>query len=202
VTPPVRRSPLSGAHRALGAAFDLEAGWEIVAGYTDELPLATSTVSVAEITPRAKVDVRGSTGALGVEDAFAAAIASDWTLVFGPPGAEERLLPAVASTGSGALITDATHLYAGFALIGPASDEALSQLTAFDAATLPPGGSAGTSFLDVPAVLVRRDLGLPVIEAYVGSEFAGFAWSEVLETVIGLGGGPAGWRALRNAGWR
>ena len=198
---PIRRSPLNGAHRALGASFDVVADWELVSGYADEPPLATYPVCVAEITPRAKVDVRGSTGALGVEGAFAAAIASDWTLVLGPPGAEERLLPALASTGSGALPTDATHLYVGFALVGPACDDALDRLSAFDTASLLRGGATGAALLDVPAVLVRRDLGLPVIEAYVGSEFASFAWLEILETVTGLGGGPVGWRTLRNAGW-
>ena len=156
---------------------------------------------MVEVTPRAKVDVRGATGALGVEGAFAATIANDWTLVLGPPGAEERLLPSLASTGSSAQITDATHLYVGFALIGPASEDALARLSAFDTASLLPGNAAGTAVLDVPAILVRRDLGVRVIETYIGSEFASFAWSEILETVTALGGGPAGWSALRNSGW-
>ena len=34
---PIRRSPLARLHEGLGATFETEAGWDIVAGYGDEV---------------------------------------------------------------------------------------------------------------------------------------------------------------------
>ena len=40
-----------------------------------------------------------------------------------------------------------------------------------------------------------------MIEAYVGIEFARFAWSGIFQTATELGGAPVGWSSLRAAGW-
>jgi len=193
-----------GEHRELGARFEIEAGWEIVAGYPDEPPIVSSPIVIAEITPRAKVDVRGAAVPVsGLEGAVVvASIASDWALVFGGPGDERELLPSLeAAAGNGAMVTDATHLFAGFALVGSELDALLARLTAFDSSSLPVGAAAGAPILDVPAILLRRDTALPVIEAYVGIEFARFAWSGIFQTATELGGAPVGWSSLRAAGW-
>jgi hypothetical protein len=50
--------------------------------------------------------------------------------------------------------------------------------------------------------MVRRDLPVPLLEVYVGSEFGRFVWETLLEVVRGLGGGPVGWSGLRAEGWR
>ena len=199
---PVRRSPLARAHEALGARVDREAGWEVVLGYADESrPL--EAVAVVDVTPRAKVDVRGATAAaLGAAgDALVAQISDAWALVLGEPGAEEILLPKLEqAAGPGSMVTDATHLHAGFALGGPRLAELLSRATGWDPATLP-SGATGAPILDVRAVVVRRDLELPVLEVYVATELARYAWEELLAIARSLGGGPAGWDALRAEGW-
>ncbi|HEY7660800.1 MAG TPA: hypothetical protein VIC58_09415 [Actinomycetota bacterium] len=204
---PVRRSPLARMHGRLGAVLDREDDWELVSRYgdeRDERALLAGAVALVDITPRGKVDVRG-----GIElplasagDALVARVSGEWALVLTEPGGEEVLVPKMESAaGTGAMVTDATHLFAGFALAGPALPEALARLTSWDPATLEPGKATGAPIADVRAVLLRRDLDVPVLEAYVATEFARYAWDAVLDAVRRSGGGPVGWTALRAQGW-
>jgi glycine cleavage system aminomethyltransferase T len=194
-------------HGRLGAVLDREDDWELVSRYgdeRDERALLAGAVALVDITPRGKVDVRG-----GIElplasagDALVARVSGEWALVLTEPGGEEVLVPKMESAaGTGAMVTDATHLFAGFALAGPALPEALARLTSWDPATLEPGKATGAPIADVRAVLLRRDLDVPVLEAYVATEFARYAWDAVLDAVRRSGGGPVGWTALRAQGW-
>jgi glycine cleavage system aminomethyltransferase T len=187
--------------------LDREDDWELVSRYgdeRDERALLAGAVALVDITPRGKVDVRG-----GIElplasagDALVARVSGEWALVLTEPGGEEVLVPKMESAaGTGAMVTDATHLFAGFALAGPALPEALARLTSWDPATLEPGKATGAPIADVRAVLLRRDLDVPVLEAYVATEFARYAWDAVLDAVRRSGGGPVGWTALRAQGW-
>jgi len=207
VNEPVRRSPLARSHADLGAVFDREAGWELVAHYGDEAAERATLlerVALADVTARGKIDVRGS-----LEDALSAAgdvlsarIADDWAVLLCEPGGEEVLLPKVgAAAGSASMVTDATHLFVGFALAGPELPGALARLTSWDPASLAPGEATGAPIGDVRAVVVRRDLPLPVLEAYVATEFARYAWETILDAVRRAGGATVGWRALRGEGW-
>ena len=204
---PVRRSPLARSHADLGAVLDREAGWELVAHYGDEAAergTLLERVALADVTARGKIDVRGS-----LEDALSAAgdvlsarIADDWAVLLCEPGGEDVLLPKVgAAAGAGSMVTDATHLFVGFALAGPELPEALARLTSWDPASLAAGEATGAPIGDVRAVVVRRDLPLPVLEAYVATEFARYAWETVLDAVRRAGGATVGWRALRGEGW-
>ena len=204
---PVRRSPVARMHAELGATVEREAGWELVRHYGDEAgerAMLRDTVGVVDITARAKVDVRGDLdGALSVAGgALTARIAQDWALVLGEPGVEEVLLPKMEqATGPASMVTDATHLFAGFALAGPRLPDALARLTSWDAASLPPGEATGAPIADVRAVIVRRDLDVDVLEIFVATEFARYAWETILDVTGRVGGGPAGWRVLRAEGW-
>ncbi|HKE54989.1 MAG TPA: hypothetical protein VKC55_09505 [Actinomycetota bacterium] len=204
---PLRRSPLARIHRGLAAAVDREAGWEIVSHYGDEAVEGATlkdAIGLTDVTPRGKIDARGAIdGALSsAGDALTARISNEWALVLTEPGGEEVLVPKMESAaGSGAMVTDATHLFAGFALAGPAVAEALERLTSWDPASLEPGSATGAPIADVRAVVVRRDLDVPVLEAYVATEFARYAWEAVLDAVRRTGGGPVGWNALRARGW-
>jgi len=207
VNEPIRRSPLSRMHSDLGAVPEDEAGWELVAHYgdePDERALVRGAIGLADVTARGKVDVRGS-----VEDALSAAgdvltarIADDWALVLTEPGGEDVLVPKLESAaGPGAMVTDVTHLFVGFALAGPALSDVLARLTSWDPASLAAGEATGAPIADVRAVVARRDLEIPVLEAYVAAERARYAWETVLDAVRRTGGGPVGWRALRAEGW-
>lgn len=204
---PVRRSPLSSAHRELGAVLDREADWELVASYRDEeaeRALLTDAVALVDVTPRGKIDVRGAIDPplSTAGDALTARISAEWALVLSEPGGEEVLVPKMESAaGTSAMVTDATHLFVGFALAGPALPVILERLTSWDPGTLEPGKATGAPIADVRAVLVRRDLEVPVLEAYVATEFARYAWETVLDAVRRTDGGPAGWNALRSRGW-
>jgi glycine cleavage system aminomethyltransferase T len=207
VNEPIRRSPLARSHADLRGVPEREAGWELVAHYGDqgaERGTLREGAGVADITARGKIDVRGSLeGALsGAGDVLTARIADDWALLLSEPGGEEVLLPKLGSAAdAGAMVTDATHLFVGFALAGPELPEVLARLTSWDPASLAAGEATGAPIGDVRAVVVRRDLPLPVLEAYVATEFARYAWETVLDAVRRAGGAPVGWRALRGEGW-
>jgi hypothetical protein len=99
-------------------------------------------------------------------------------------------------------VTDATHLFAGFALAGPGIADVIERATSWDLATLAPGEATGAPIVEIPALMARRDLVAPVLEAYVGTEYGRYAWETLSALVVGLGGEPVGWQALRAEGWR
>ena len=205
---PVRRSPLAREHAELGASFEIEAGWEIPAGYGDEAAERAALhdgLGLADITARAKVDVRGDLEApiAAAGDALVARVGPDWALVLGEPGAEEAVLPNLESAaGPGAMVTDVTHLFGGLALGGPRLGDALARLTSWDPSTLPPGAATGAPIGDVRAIVVRRELPFALLEIYVATEYSCFAWETLLDVVSRLDGQPVGWRSLRAQGWR
>lgn len=206
VLPPLR-SPLAAAHRRLGAEVAVEADAEIVRSYADperERAVVEGSAGVADVTVRAKIDVRGDVGRAAATSGarVVARIAEDWAVLLGPPGPVVDDVAAMrAALGGSTLVTDATHLYAGFALAGPMLDEALARLTGWDPATLEPGGATAAPVADVRAILLRRgDVG-GVLEMYPSMEFARYLWDEVVAVVERLGGAPVGWDALRAQGW-
>jgi heterotetrameric sarcosine oxidase gamma subunit len=204
--PPIR-SPLTTTHAGLGAVVGVEGGAEFVRSYTD--PAAESTalsehVGVADITVRAKIDLRGSIGpALGAAGDSLVSIADDWALVILPPGPVVDLVTTMqAAVGDAGMAADVTHLYAGFALAGPLLTDLVARLTSWDLSTLAIGEATGAPFADVRAVVVRRDAALPLVEIYVAMEFARYVWRSFVEVAGRLGGSPVGWDALREKGWR
>jgi glycine cleavage system aminomethyltransferase T len=203
-----RRSPFADALAGLGGVVEPQGDWEVVASYGDEeaeRAMLREAVAVADVTCRAKVDVRGRIeGALAAAgDAFVARVAADWALVLGAPGAEASIASRLETAArDDAMVTDATHLYGGFALAGPGLPELLARLTSWDPTSLAPGAATGAPIADVRVVLVRRDLEVPVLEAYAATELSRYVWETILDVVRSLGGGPVGWNALRSTGWR
>jgi glycine cleavage system aminomethyltransferase T len=185
-----------------------EAGWEIPASYGDdeaERAAIRDRVAIADISARAKVDVRGRIPdpLPSPADTVLARISADWAVMLGAPDAEGRLVRAIEPlAGSDAMVTDVTHLFAGFALAGPDLAAALERITSWDPATLAPGEAAAAPIVEVRALMVRRDFSVPLLEVYVATEFARYAWDALSGVVAGLGGGPVGWQALRAEGWR
>lgn len=205
MTDPVRRSPASRLHAAAGAVLEREAGWDLPARYGDiaaERERLRTSVAIADVTPRAKVDVRGHFDwTFEVAGGIGARVGPDWGLILGAPGDEDRLMAAVQAAGPGAMVTDVTHLFAGYALAGPALDDLMTRITGWDHRRLPPGAATGATIGDVRAIVVRRDLAFPCLEVYVASEFARYAWETYAGAVARTGGGPVGWSALREEGW-
>jgi len=113
-------------------------------------------------------------------------------LCVGAPGDEARILEGIPEA------LDATHLYAGFLLVGPRLDELIPRLAAFDLARLEPGGGVATTVLEVRGLVRRAPDGL---ELYVGSEHARYAAEALISMAEELGGGPVGWRIAREEGW-
>ena len=204
----IRRSPAARLSSRRGAVSVEEAGWEIPASYGDdagERAAIRDRVAIADITARAKVDLRGELPeALFLPaDAIVARISGDWAVALGEPGAESSLLRAAGPiAGPRTLVTDVTHLLAGFALAGPGLPGVIERSTSWDLATLPPGEATGAPIVEVRALMVRRELVVPVLEVYVATELARYVWETLSGVVAGLGGEPVGWQALRAEGWR
>ena len=203
----IRRSPAARLSSRRGAVFVEEAGWEIPAYYGDdeaERAAIRDRVAIAAVTARAKVAVRGRIpDALPAPaDTVLARISARWVVMLGAPDAESRLLRAIEPlAGSGALVTDVTHLFAGFALAGPDLGAVLERTTSWDPSRLAQGEATGAPIVEVRALMVRRDLPLPVLEIYVATEYARYAWEALSSVVASVGGAPVGWQALRAEGW-
>lgn len=204
---PLRRSPVSRLHEQLGAVWDVEAGWQLPASYGDEDAESASlrsSVAICDVTARGKIDLRGDIGsaldAAGTE--LVARIAPQWAMVLTQPGGEDVVVPKLeASAGPRAMVTDATHLFAGYALCGPQLPDLIARTSAWNPATLEPGTATGASIADVRAAIVRRDLEMPVLEVFVATELARYVWETLAGVVSRLDGRPVGWRALRREGW-
>ena len=108
-------------------------------------------------------------------------------------------LDAVA--GPHAMVTDVTHLFAGFALAGPALDAVLARTSSWDPSSLAPGSATGAPIGGARAVVLRGRLEIPLLEVYVAAEFGRFVWETLYGVVTAAGGGPVGWNALRAEGW-
>lgn len=207
MTAPVRRSPASRAHERLGVSFDTEGGWSLPMSYGDddaERAAIRGGIAVADVTARGKVDVRGDVdaalGSAGGE--LTARIAPEWALVLTAPGGEDIVRPKLeSSSGPHAMVTDATHLFAGYALCGPLLPDLLARTSGWNPATLEPGAAAGAPIAGARSIMVRRDLEVHVLEVYVATELARYVWETLHEVAVSLGGRAAGWRALRAEGW-
>ena len=69
-----------------------------------------------------------------------ARISNEWALVLGEPDAEAALVRAIEpAIGLGAMVTDVTHLFAGFALAGPGAAGRAGADHVVGSTTLAPG---------------------------------------------------------------
>jgi glycine cleavage system aminomethyltransferase T len=161
-------------------------------------------LAIADLTPRGKIDLRGDVdAALGTstDQGTVARISPTWAMVFTAPGGEATLLPDLeAAAGAKTMVTDATHLFAGYALCGSRLPDLLARTSGWDPSSLEPGHATGASIADVRAIVVRRDLPIEVLEVYVAAELARYVWETLAGVVSRLDGRPAGWQALRAEG--
>ncbi len=99
------------------------------------------------------------------------------------------------------LVTEASSIYAAFALVGPGVPEFMLRLTTLDPSVLSPGACLAAQMIKTPSVLVRRALPRIVVEAYLPSEYGRYAWESLMRLGAPLGVRPVGWKALRAEGW-
>jgi len=208
---PVMRSPLTEHHRSLNAQLAMEHGWEVPRSYGDverEGRAIREGLGIADVTARGKIDLRGAVDSslanlLQTRNAQLARLSRDWALVFTPAASLKSALHLMEQAADrSTMVTDATSIYAGLALVGPRVPDLLLRLTAIDPAQLTPGHSVATQMLRIPAILLRRDLPSMVVEAYVASEFARYAWEAIFTAGHPLEPDAVGWDALRAEGWR
>ncbi len=199
----VMRSPVHHHHVALGARFIREAGWEVPAGYAPldaERAVMRTGLVIADITARGKADLRGSIDELRARvplpvDAVFARVTPTWGVVLAGPGAVQTWIGAAEqAAGESTMVTDATSVYAGFALVGDRVDDLLSRLTPVDLSRLKPGTAVGAPLVKIPSIVVRGDR---ATEVYVGSEYGRYVWESLLRIGHPLQLQPVGWEALR-----
>ncbi len=205
----IRRSPAARLASRRGAAFVEEAGWEIPASYGDdaaERAAVRDRVAIADVSARAKVDVRGRLPEalpLPAGRRHRADLAGVGHRVRRAgrrkPRCSERSNPSI---GQSAMVTDATHLFAGFALAGPELPAVLERVTSWDPATLAPGEATGAPIVEVRALMIRRDLSAARPGGLRRDGVRPIRVRVALDVVAGLGGAPVGWQALRAEGWR
>jgi glycine cleavage system aminomethyltransferase T len=220
---PILRSPVHRQHRDLGGRFVREGGWELPAAYGDpgrEEEALDGAVGIGDITARAKVDLRGGLdpwlgrltggiaprGGLATESSLeprliVAAISNRWALILSEPAPSPPSLDHSAAVEEALLVTDASSMYAGFALAGPRTTDLVARLSSVDRREIQPGACLATRMAEVSAILVSRQLETTIVEAYVTSEYARYFWETLLEAGRDLGAAALGWDALRAGGW-
>jgi glycine cleavage system aminomethyltransferase T len=208
---PVMRSPISARHHKQGATLAIEDGWEVPRHYQDlerERAAIREGLAIADITARGKIDIRGNVDSAlaSLPQARAAALARvsrNWALVLTPfPGLADALRLMAGSASRDTTVTDATSIYAGLALLGRRVPDLLSRLITADPSGLRPGYCLATQLLHLPAILLRRELPLMVVETYLPSEYATYAWEAIFNAAEPLTPEPVGVDALRAEGWR
>jgi glycine cleavage system aminomethyltransferase T len=208
---PVMRSPINARHLSQGARLSIEDGWEVPRNYQDierERAAIREGLAIADITARGKIDLRGRVdSALAslaqTRGATLARISRNWALVFTPPAGLAGSLTLMTSAASrDTTVTDATSIYAGIALLGPRVPDLLSRLITANPESLLRGQCLATQLLRIPAILLGRELPVTVVETYVSSEFASYAWDAIFDAAEPLAPEPAGVEALRAEGWR
>lgn len=208
---PVMRSPLSAQHGRLNAQLAMEDGWELPRNYGDvdrERRAIREGLAIADISSRGKIDIRGEVDSslaqlTQTHGAQLARLGRAWALVLTPAADLDSSFQLMQQSADRAtMVTDATSIYAGIALLGPRVPDLLLRLTAIDLVALAPGHSVATQLLRIPGILLRRDLPMMVVEAYLPSEFARYAWEGVFAVGHPLEPEPVGWDALRAEGWR
>jgi glycine cleavage system aminomethyltransferase T len=189
----------------------------------------TDGAAVADISARGKVDVRGAIGGLFTRIArlsegwqpgqivplepapseehpgFVAPISDIWAIVFCPPSSVETRLEELEEPVAEGLtmVTEVSSQYSGMALFGPKAFDVLARATEFDLAALEPGTAVATRMLEINGMLLNRDLGegRAVVELWISSSYARYAWETVLTIGGPLGAAPVGRDALAEQGW-
>jgi aminomethyltransferase len=139
---------------------------------------------------------------------FVAPISEVWAIVFCPPDSlETRLEELEEPVAEGStMITEVSSQYSGIALSGPKTFDVLARVTPLDLDDLTPGAAVATRMLEASGLLLHRELSSAgparsVVELWISSSYARYAW----ETVLAIGGphgaAPLGRDALTEQGW-
>jgi heterotetrameric sarcosine oxidase gamma subunit len=194
-------------HRAHGARFADQDGWQVVAAYSGAEPEATAAragLGLADVSAFAKLSLRGpgvpslvpslvpdspalsprGVAALPGEPALACRLTHDHLLLLGSTTAATGLSQRLAGLQEGRAVvqTDVTSTYAGFEVIGPRLDEFLRRLTHLDVgpAAFPISSCAETALAGVEALLVRLDRrSLPALRVYVAWDLGEYVWERM-----------------------
>jgi sarcosine oxidase subunit alpha len=214
----VHRSPLHHWHVARGARFAECDGWQVPLAYADprdEVGAARSGVGLADVSPFAKLSLRGPgvpalAAALGnlaprrvlpVAGGLACRLSEQCLYLLASSTSKASLAQRIASPAEIEQI-DVTSAYAGFVVIGQNVEPLIRRLTAFDVSisAFPDGACAETELAGVRALLVRPARAVPEIAVYVAWDVGEYVWESILHAGRDLGIVPVGWEAMISLG--
>lgn len=213
----VARSPMEGAARAAGAAFEIRDGWNVAVDFpaappaasvtwTDtahlgKLELQASPADLASIVARCAGGAELTFGhATRSGDAWWCPLTDQRALVICPPAAtaalRETLEEAAAGVAGLASVTEVTTVYAALTIAGPRAREVFARFCSLDLreASTPVAGLRPGSVARGPGIVIREsgDRFLMLFGWALGE----YVWEVVADAAEHLGGAPAGLQAL------
>ena len=214
---------------AMGAVMDDADGWQLPAHYgnaAQESAWLRGTVGVSDVSPIGKVRIVGQDAAKAVATLVPAAaqqdvgnvanaepplerggrllsvcLAPDEFLLLTPAGVAPMAVDAMSATveSTCAHAVDVTSGLCGLAIVGPATQDLMSRITAADTGprSLSDLTSVQSRFAEVQALLLRRDVnGIAMYQLYASREFGEYLWEALIQTARELHGGPVGTQSL------
>lgn len=217
---PLARTPLwhwQAKHQARFVDVD---GWQLAGsfrGSEEEVAAARAAVGITDLSAFAKLSLRGAgvtalaregriaqprgVASLGSDDpALACRLNPDCLLLLANGTNVAALEKHRHELGQSdrVVASDETSAYAGFALVGPRTEELLRRVTVFDLATLNDESCAETKVAGVHGLLIRpAPLSLQSVRLYVSWDLGEYVWETLFEKGHALGLVPVGLEAWK-----
>lgn len=217
---PLARTPFwhwQAKHQARFVDVD---GWQVAGsfrGSEEEVAAARAAVGITDLSAFAKLSLRGAgVSALAregrsaqprglasfgsAEPALACRLNPDYLLLLasGPSLVTLEKHRQVLGQSGRVVASDETSAYAGFALLGPRTEELLRRVTAFDIASLNDESCAETKVAGVHGLLLRAaPLSVPSVRLYVSWDLGEYVWETLFEMGHALGLVPMGLEAWK-----
>jgi glycine cleavage system aminomethyltransferase T len=191
----VAHSPMERLARAAGARFEVRDGWNVAVEFPGR---GEGTVSWADVSHLAKVELQGTSEAIG-ELPFGTAMRRDdawWCRLTQTRAVVIGKRPDVEQADD-LDVLDVTCNFAALTLVGPLARETFARFCALDLRpkVTPVGALRPGSIGRQPGLLIREDE-----ERYLflfGWATGEYMWEIVADAGAHLGGGPIGVDALR-----
>jgi glycine cleavage system aminomethyltransferase T len=191
----VAHSPMEAPARAAGARFEVRDGWNVAVEFPG---MGEGTVSWADVSHLAKVELQGTAEAIG-ELPFGTAVRRDdawWCRLTQTRALVIGRRPEIADADD-LRVVDVTCNFAALTLVGPQARETFARFCALDLRpkVTPVGALRPGSIGRQPGLVIREDE-----ERYLflfGWATGEYMWSVVADAGGHLGGAPIGVDALR-----
>jgi glycine cleavage system aminomethyltransferase T len=201
----VAHSPMERQARAAGARFEVRDGFNVAVAFPEKGAAGpTDTVSWADVSHLAKLELQGPSGAIdaaaGTELPFGTAVRRDdawWCRMTATRALVVGRRPEPTGLAEGVHVLDVTSNFAALTLVGPLAREVFARFCALDLRprVTPVGALRPGSIGRQPGLVICEDE-----DRYLflfGWATGEYMWSVVADAGAHLGGRPCGVDALR-----